>query len=154
MMTNLAKLYDDDLDAWAVQNADLLRHGRVAEADIAHIAEELETMGKRDRHELVSRLIILLAHLLKWEHQFQQLSGQWQEFTGKSWRASIDEQRLRIARQLQLSPSLKSYLADAVSEAYPDAVKLATRETGLVRSEFPDGCPYTVEQLLDEEFFP
>ena len=153
-MTSLAKLYDDDLDAWAERNADLLRHGRVAEADIAHIAEELETMGRKDRHELVSRLIILLAHLLKWEHQFQQLSGRWQEFSGRSWQASIDEQRLRITRQLQLSPSLKPYLVEAVAEAYPDAVKLAARETRLVRTEFPDSCPYSLEHLLDEEFFP
>ena len=153
-MTSLAQLYDDDLDAWAERNAELLRHGRVAEADIAHIAEELETMGRKDRHELVSRLIILLAHLLKWEHQFQQLNGRWQEFTGKSWQASIDEQRLRITRQLQLSPSLKPYLVDALAEAYPDAVKLAVRETGLPRAEFPDQCSYTLDQILNEEFYP
>ncbi len=64
-----AKLYDRDFYAWANEQASLLRSGRVAEADIEHIAEEIETMGRSEKRELVNRLTVLLLHLLKWQFQ-------------------------------------------------------------------------------------
>lgn len=151
---NISQLYDTDFSAWALRNAELLKTGQLEQADLMHISEELESMAKKDRNELVSRLIILLAHLLKWQYQLATLSEMWQEFTGNRWQSSIDEQRLQIHRQLKLSPSLKPFFSEAMLEAYPDAVKLAARETGLGKTAFPTGCPYTQEQLLDEDFFP
>ena len=50
-----AELYDLDFYEWTVRNAELLRSGRVSEADLEHIAEEIEDMGKRERRELLSR---------------------------------------------------------------------------------------------------
>ncbi len=138
-------LYNTDFSAWALHNADLLRSGRWSEADIENICEALEDMAKKDRHELVSRLVILLLHWLK--HQFQP------EQRSKSWLSSIIEQRYQVQRQLKFSPSLKSFVAQAVVEAYPDAVKLAVKETGLPINTFPDICPYLLEQILDEDFF-
>ena len=147
-------LYDTDFSAWALRNAELLRAGRVAEADISHISEELEGLARKDRNEFVSHLVILLLHLLKWQFQLQQLTRSWREFSGKSWENSIDEQRYQIQRQLKFSPSLKPFLPEALQEAWPDAVKLAVKETRLARSVFPAQCPYTLEQVLDEDFYP
>lgn len=147
-------LYEIDFSAWALRNAELLKQGRVAEADIDHIREELEGLARKDRNELVSRLIVFLAHLLKWQYQLTTLQGQWQEFTGKSWAFTIDEQRMQIQRQLKMSPSLKSFFADAIAEAYPDAMKLASRETKLEKNRFPPECPFTQAQILNEDFFP
>jgi hypothetical protein len=62
-------LHDQDFYAWALRNAALLRDGRLSEIDIEHVAEELESMGRSERRELVSRLAILFAHLLKWANQ-------------------------------------------------------------------------------------
>ena len=76
-------LYDRDFYAWANQQAALLRAGRLAEADIENIAEEIESMGRSEKRELVSRLVVLLQHLLKW--QFQPL------FRGASWRLTYRE---------------------------------------------------------------
>ena len=64
-----ADLYDRDFAEWTRHNAELLRAGRASEADLEHIAEEIEDMGNRDRRELRSRLRVLLAHLLKWKFQ-------------------------------------------------------------------------------------
>lgn len=47
-----SRLYDEDFYAWANEQAALLRAGRLAEADIAHIAEEIESMGKTEKREL------------------------------------------------------------------------------------------------------
>src|SRR3984957_12867093 len=114
-------LYDQDFYAWANQQAALLRGGRFSEADIAHIAEEIESMGKTEKRELVSRLKVLLIHLLKW--QFQP-TGQ-----GTSWRLTTQEQRREVVEHLADNPSLKAKLKAAVDTAYATAVIAAARET-------------------------
>jgi hypothetical protein len=58
-------LHDSDFYAWSLEQAGLLRAGRVGDADVAAIAEEIESLGKTEKRELVSRLTVLLLHLLK-----------------------------------------------------------------------------------------
>lgn len=82
---DVAALYDSDFFEWTQLSAELIRRGRLNEADLEHIAEEIEDMGKRDRREVRSRLIVLIAHLLTWQHQPERRS--------QSWRESIVEQR-------------------------------------------------------------
>ncbi|WP_069471603.1 DUF29 domain-containing protein [Candidatus Marithrix sp. Canyon 246] len=152
-MSELSSLYDQNYTEWAHQNAVLLKTRRFAELDIAHLLEELEDMGKSDHRELASRLRILLAHLLKWQFQYQQLSDKWREFDGRSWRATIIEQCTSINILLRKKPGLKSVIIDAINDAYPEAVELATNETGLSIDTFPKTCPYTKEQILNTELW-
>ena len=70
-------LYDRDFYAWANEQAALLRAGRLTEADIENIAEEIESMGRSEKRELVGRLAILLQHLLKWQFQPGRRSASW-----------------------------------------------------------------------------
>jgi len=153
-MQNITKLYETDYDVWFAQNLESLRQHKFDELDINHLIEEMEDMGKKSRRELASRMVILLAHLLKLQYQFKQLTGMWQEFNGKSWRSSIVEQRIQIERELKFSPSLKAYLDSAILDAYPDACKLASQETGFSITTFPAICPYSVEQILAKDFYP
>ncbi|MCK7515885.1 MAG: DUF29 domain-containing protein [Desulfobacterales bacterium] len=67
--TELSKLYEEDVYTWAMCNAELLRRGCFDQIDVEHIAEEIESVGKSERRELENRLILLLAHLLKWQYQ-------------------------------------------------------------------------------------
>lgn len=153
-MSNLASLYETDYAQWAKRNAELLRARRFEDIDIAHLLEELSDMSKSDRRELQSRLLILLAHLLKWEYQYQTLAERWREFKGDSWRSTIIEQRTQLSGLLKQSPGLKSALVDMIERTYPDAVELACDESGLPSETFPTHCPYPKEQLLDKGFFP
>jgi len=153
-MSELSTLYQTDYSAWAERHAELLRAGRYAELDLEHLLEELSDMSKSDRRELESRLLILLAHLLKWEYQYPMLSDRWREFDGRSWRTTIIEQRTRLAKLLKQSPSLKTLLPEAITAAYADATQLASDETGLVLDTFPSDCPYTPEHLLDKTYYP
>jgi len=153
-MSNLATEYDRDFDAWIQQHIALLKQGKVNEIDVEHLIEELENISKSDRREIFSHFKILIAHLLKWQFQLKQLTERWQEFKGNSWQQSITEQRSQIIDQLEQSPSLKRQLPESIMKAYPKAVELAMKETGLSKSTFPNNCPYTVEQLLDDEFYP
>ncbi|MFW6241841.1 MAG: DUF29 domain-containing protein, partial [Thermodesulfobacteriota bacterium] len=108
-MENLQTLYDRNYAEWAKKNAELLRKGKFSELDIDHLVEELEDMGRSERNELESRLLILMAHLLKWQFQYRTLSERWREFKGESWRSTILEQRKRIQRRLKKSPGLRSF---------------------------------------------
>ncbi len=119
----MSNSYQSDFYGWAVEQARLLRAGRLGEADIANIAEEIESMGRSEKRELVNRLAVLLAHLLKWQFQ--------PGLRGNSWRLTIIEQRLRLAAHLKDNPSLRPYLPEAFGDAWRLAAVMAERETGL-----------------------
>jgi Domain of unknown function DUF29 len=137
---------DRDFYAWANEQAALLRAGRFEEADLEFIAEEIESMGKTEKRELVSRLTILLLHLLKWRFQTHLRST--------SWRLSIEEQRIQVVSHLADNPSLKTMLAAAIVDAYRLATIGARRETGLDAAAFPATCPWSFDQLIDDDFWP
>lgn len=138
--------YHGDYQQWLAEQVSLLRAGRYAELDVAHLLEELEDMGASNRRALSSHLIILLAHLLKWQYQPVHRCS--------SWRGSIVEQRVQIEDLLELAPSLTSTISELSERAYPKALKIATRETGLERGMFPTSLPYSAQQLLDDDFWP
>ena len=104
--------YEQDFYAWTFHNASLLREGKFSEIDIENIAEELESMGRRDKRVLESRLSVLLMHLLKWQFQPMRRSN--------SWKLTIKKQRLSILRLLKESPRLKYNIAEVLEEAYED----------------------------------
>lgn len=145
-VSQLSQLYDDDVYTWAMRNAELLRQGRFDQIDVAHIAEEIESVGKSERRELENRLIVLLAHLLKWRAQ--------PERRGRSWRATIKEQRRRVAGVLKTNPGLQPLLDEILDEAYQSARLVASRETDLDEATFPEVCPYAFEDILGDEFWP
>jgi hypothetical protein len=142
MMKN--QLYDLDFYAWTQQQADLLLTGKLEFLDRINLAEEIESLGKQQRQELRNRLGILIGHLLKWDYQ--------PERRGKSWKATIREQRRHIIEHLADNPSLKPYLLTAIALAYPDAIDLVVRETPLDDDDLPQVCPYEVEQIFDPTF--
>ena len=74
----MATTYENDIVAWAKEQAYLLRSGKLSALDIEHIAEEIEDVGKSEQRELASRMAVLLAHLLKWQYQPERQSRSWQ----------------------------------------------------------------------------
>ena len=141
-----AGLYDVDFYAWAMRTAGLLRQRRFTEIDIAHLAEELEDMGKRERRALESYLRNVTLHLLKWRYQPEKRDA--------SWRQSIRNGRIEIQKLLRDSPSLTGYIPQMLADEYVAARADAIDETGLSGEIFPIHCPFTVEQVMDSEFWP
>jgi hypothetical protein len=139
-------LYDQDFYAWANEQAALLRAGKLDSADIENIAEEIESMGRSEKRELINRLTVLLLHLLKWRYQ--------PSFRGNSWRLTIKEQRYRLRRHMSDNPSLKSQLDEAMRDAYGLTVIRAERETGFATGTFPEACPFTFDHAMSEDFLP
>jgi hypothetical protein len=145
-MTQARVRYEDDLFAWTQEQAALLRAHAVDGLDWENLAEEIESMGWRDRRELESRLAVVLLHLLKWQAQ--------PALRGSSWRKSLRTQRREIRKLLKQSPSLRREVPGLIHNAYADAVKDATDETGLRAGIFPDRCPYAPDDVLDEDHLP
>jgi len=141
-----SRLYQQDFAAWASQTARLLREGRFADLDIESLAEEVEDMARSDKRELLSRLFVLIVHLLKWAQQPQRRSG--------SWESTIITQRLELENLLEQSPGLRPAVAEAIAKVYSSAVARAKAETRLSRRAFPEYCPFSPNQILDNSFFP
>jgi len=141
-----ASLYETDFHQWAQQQARLLRAGRFGDMDVANLIEEVEDMGKRQKQELVSRLRILLMHLLKWQYE--------PEHRSKSWSATIKVQRFDIREHLEQNPSLQSMLEFAIAKAWKGALVDAESETGMDMACFPQQCPWTFAQCMDANFWP
>ena len=139
---SLCVLYERDETAWLEAMVELLAQRRYQELDHLHLSEYLADMAKRDRREVYSRLVVLMNHLLKWEHQPQNRSG--------SWRGSMRAQR-RELRQLLESGTLKRYAESVLLDAYADARKQAADETELALETFPMVCSWDLENLLSEE---
>jgi hypothetical protein len=146
METNSKREYDTDFYSWALHSAELLRHGKFSEIDIENIAEEIESMGKSDKRELISRFAILLSHLLKWQYQ--------PERRGNSWKHTIKNQRFEVEELLKDSPSLNYELEKQLEYAYEKALNIAIEETGLSENTFPKLCPFSLQQSLNNDFLP
>ena len=138
--------YEQDFYAWLLKSAELLRQRKFSELDVENMAEELEGMARSDKRQLINRFAVLLAHLLKWKYQ--------PEKRCKSWERTIKEQRKRIFLLLEESPSLKYEMAKTVSDAYEIAILSAANETGIDESSFPESWEYSLEETLDNSFYP
>jgi hypothetical protein len=151
----LQTLYDSDFEIWVEKTIDCLEKQQFNRLDIQHLIEELTDLGRSDRKTLESNLMILMAHLLKLKIQ-----NNVPESRSGSWYDSVVEHRQRVYKSLRDTPSLKNYLETAIESAYPDATKVAIKEGKLAKfgvpipSEmvYPTTCPFTVEELLDEDF--
>ncbi len=138
----MSGLYDRDFHAWAHEQARLLREGRLSDADVANIAEEIESLGRSEKRELRSRLTVLLLHLLKWRFQPSR--------RGRSWEISILNARDELAEHLADNPSLQAALPETMAWAYRRARLEAERETGLPERSFPPDCPWTFPQAMTD----
>ena len=139
-------LYEADFHRWSEVQARALREQRPADIDWENVAEEIESLGRSDRHEIESRLSVILEHLLKWRFQPAARSN--------IWRATLLEQRNRILRLIEESPSLASFPGTVLTSEYPAARLRASGETDLPLAAFPETCPFTAEQALDVDYLP
>jgi hypothetical protein len=141
--------YEADFYAWTQRQGAILRERRMEELDWENLAEEIESMGRQERRELINRLRVLLAHLLKWRFQ--------PERRGVSWEVTIADQRDQIQDILRDNPSLKSFLDEAFREGYERGRRLAIAETRLPAATFPTEPPFDLDWALTgdiEEVLP
>jgi hypothetical protein len=142
----VAKLYDQDLYAWANTNAQLLREKKYDQLDMSNLIEEIEDMAKSEQRSIFNHMVNLLLHLLKWEFQ--------PAIQSRSWKISVTNARIAIDRLIEDSPSLRNAPQIGLEKAYADAKRFASQETGLAQTAFPASCPYPIEQVLAHDWLP
>lgn len=138
--------HEKDVYGWAVHTAQLLREKRMNEIDFDNVIEEIEALGRSEKYELMNRLSLIISHLLKWQFQ--------PTLRSHSWIYTIREQRKQVRYHLEDNPSLKNKLEETLIKAYNLAIDKAARETSLPAKDFPTECPYSLEKIMDEEFYP
>ncbi|MBW4621382.1 MAG: DUF29 domain-containing protein [Cyanosarcina radialis HA8281-LM2] len=139
-------LYQKDYYLWLEETAKLLHDRLLHEVDIPNLIEEIESIGRSEKHAIQSNLIIIILHLLKYKYQPEKRTG--------SWLGSIGEHRDRIDISLADSPSLKTYIQEVFANCYNKARKRASLETELSIDTFPLDSPFTLEETLNSDFLP
>jgi hypothetical protein len=134
-------LHDRDFYGWVEQQCAALQAHDSSRLDWDGLKEELEALGRQEYRELVSRLGVLLGHLLKWQLQPERRS--------RSWFLSVREQRRAIARLLEQNPSLRARLEEALADGFQGGVDLVLRETDLALRALPELSPWSLQQALD-----
>jgi hypothetical protein len=141
-------LYEDDFALWAERQAAILRAGRFDELDLDNLIEEVEDLGRRERDMVESRLETILEHLLKLE-----LSHAGRPRRG--WLVTVDKQRAQLARKL--STTLRNHLETTLPALYDGLRRPVGRQLendGLAPDALPALCPYSLDQLLDPDWYP
>lgn len=139
-------LYEKDFRLWTETHVNLLKEGKFSEIDLPNLIEEIDSIGKREKRELRSRLIVLLMHLLKWKYQPNKRS--------ESWISTISEQRLSLEELLEDSPSLQPFIIEVFEACYQKARVKATQETKMMLDVFPAISPFSLGETLDSAYFP
>ncbi|MBY0524814.1 MAG: DUF29 domain-containing protein [Gemmataceae bacterium] len=138
----LSQLFEADETAWLEQMSGLIKERQFSKLDYKNLQEYLFDMAQRDRREVMSRLTVLLTHLLKWDFQPRKRS--------RSWQATIAEQQHELQDELE-SKTLRNHALEILPKAYERAVKRAAIETGLAVRRFPPECPYSLDDVLTSE---
>jgi hypothetical protein len=144
----LQTLYEQDFYAWIQQTAELLQSHQWDALDLEHLIEEMVDLGKSQQRALQSALRLVLSHLLKWKYQPERRTHNWQ--------VTITRERLNIDELLQESPSLHRFLNDGqwINTTYQRARRETMVETGLLEENFAIACPFSVDEILDLDFYP
>ncbi|WP_271254668.1 DUF29 domain-containing protein [Pseudanabaena sp. Chao 1811] len=138
--------YEQDFLTWTQQQAEYLQKGRWAELDVKNLIEELEALGRSEQKELSSYFQVLVMHLLKCQYQPEKRTP--------SWNNTLSNCRDKIQDCLEDTPSLQRFLQDSewIEKYYRRARRDAAKETQKSLQTFPTECPYTIAQILDQEF--
>jgi Domain of unknown function DUF29 len=139
--------YDTDFYTWTQAQAAALRAKDWSALDVDHLAEEIADLGQTIENAIESQLDRLVLHLLKYRYDPAQRPR-------RGWRLTIRHARRELARLLRKNPGLQHHPARYLPTAYRHARDDAPDATGLPLATFPAACEWTVDQVLDEDFWP
>ncbi|MGL5032638.1 MAG: DUF29 domain-containing protein [Microcystaceae cyanobacterium] len=139
-------LYEQDILLWVEDTVNKLKNQDFKNLDIDNLIEEVESLGISQKKELISRLMVLLEHLLK--RLYVDLP-----YDYNGWERTIRNQRNALELLLKDAPSLKTRWDDSFMVAWGIALKTVRKEYRQI--VFPDSWPYSqsLETILNEDFW-
>lgn len=149
MVKTQSSLYEKDFYLWITSTIQSLKEEQFHELDLTNLIIELESMGKREKRELYSLLLVLIEHLLKLYYWEAQKADNY-----RGWKNTVIEQRKQIEILLRESPSLKSLLPESLPTLYQDAREIFLRKSELSAIIVPVESPFTLKAILDPNYFP
>ncbi len=141
----LKNLYEIDEHLWLEETIKILKQKRLNDLDLENLIEELESLSKKDRNRVSSFLEQIIRHLLLLQYWTIE-----QKRNKNHWRAEIQSFRTQLRKDL--TTNLHNYLANELNIIYQDALEYVQEKTGF-SVDFPEECPYTLEQLLNKKWF-
>jgi hypothetical protein len=145
--------HEDDLYAWAQEQAGFLRQGAWSALDLEHLSEEIEDVAHSQEDKLISHLLILLTHLLKLTLAAQHLPLDYTR-AARGWRLTCRTQRLQIAKVLRRNPRLRPTVPKELQDTYAVARLEAAGALEIEEGAVPTSCPWTADQVLSDTFWP
>ena len=144
--------YDEDFYAWTQYQAQVLRSLPTTDNrfDREHVAEEIEDLGKSERNAVRSEVRWVLEHFLKLAYS---PAGD----PRYGWMRSITEAREIL--EDRVTGTLRHDVEASLARLYRGARKqaeLSLREHGEgdAAAALPQQCPYTLDQLLEDDWYP
>lgn len=141
--------HDEDFHAWAMDQAERLRALALSRSnepiDWDLVAEEIEDMGRSERHGCESFLEQIIAHLLKIEHARDPAAiPHWTQEIGA----------FRIGLERKLTPSIAQHLRTTLPQRFERARKIAINAQALsepdLQDRLPRRCHYGFEQITGD----
>lgn len=146
---NNKTLYGQDFYLWIQTTIQHLQERNLEQLDIENLIEEIDSMGRSEKKELKTRLVVLIEHLLKLQYWIEE-----KDDNAGGWRNTVVEQRRQITYTLADSPSLKAILNDVFLPCYQDAKKDTINKYQLPSNLFPEEPPFSLAQVLNADFIP
>ncbi|MTJ48604.1 DUF29 domain-containing protein [Dolichospermum sp. UHCC 0259] len=146
VITNLQQLYETDDHLWLLETIQLLKQGRFDELDLGNLIEELESLAKRDKHQVKNLLEQVIRHLLLLQFWTQEYDR-----NKNHWRSEV--RSFRVQLKDRLTSNLYNYLSSIFTTIYEDALGYVQEKTGFTVN-FPAECPYSLEEVLDINYLP
>ncbi|MBV8770716.1 MAG: DUF29 domain-containing protein [Deltaproteobacteria bacterium] len=143
-------LYEKDYYAWITNQVRAMRERRVKDIDWDNVAEEIEDLGKSEKHSVESQLARICEHFLKLAYAPARLES----LNRRRWELSIREARHQLRKLLSESPSLRGKTAEILADAYETGRTATLIALNLPDSAVPETPSWTLEQLLDDSFLP
>jgi hypothetical protein len=139
-------LYEKDILLWVEDTVSKLKKHDFENLDIKNLIEEVEALGISQKKELISRLMILLEHLLKRLYVDS-------SYDYNGWERTIRNQRAEIDLLISQVPSLQSRWEISFNDAWQRALLKVKKEYQKV--SFPEECPFeqTIETILNEDIW-
>ena len=155
-------LYETDFYRWKELQKEHLLNRRFDQLDLERVVAEFDDIGS-ELDALESRLTTLLLHLLKYQYQVEIINPVLPEpYSCRNWKGTIREQRKQLSRLLGKRPHLKHDVPGVLPDSYSDGKFLAIKAMNdyvqphqqLDDSSFPAECPWTFEQIMEENWLP
>ena len=146
VITDLKTLYEIDDSLWLEETIELLKAKNFEALDLDNLIEELEDLGNEKKFRVASFLQQIIRHALLLQFWISE-----REYNQAHWQAEIISFQYQLKRYL--TTNLRQYLEQEFEQIYFESLRYV-RQKNDNKVNFPDTCPYSLEELLDPNWLP